>query len=182
MADFMSQRIVAIAFLATFLSGCIFDGAHGNAEHHWTLMVQPENGEPYVLEAPFLVPAQDTERATKGLEALRQALAAPPGSEVQWLDEPEGYLRVTAQGPVVLEAKRVFKSASIGEREAFLEWEIAGETVQAIAGGPMLVVWAMDFSGGKGHTCWAAGEYQTLVPREGSGSLEYGDRTPALCA
>lgn len=159
--------LVAGLLVVAAFSGCIlpWNTTSEPTEHLWRITLQPENPGPHELEVPFLVPHQGDEKKVKALDALKARLSAPAGTRMQWLDDPEGYLKIDFQGPVVVEAKRTITNASIGEHEAFLDWRIAGQEATLVAGGPVKIDWTIAFTA---YSCWADAEFQVTLLAEGT--------------
>ena len=190
----MHARVALLVGIVLSLSGCIApEGTdateNGEATHRWMVSIQPETDEPYEIDVPFLVTNPDSERYVPPLEALRERIVMQPGGQIEWLDGPEGYLRISGQGPLVVEAKRSF-DGGVGEREAFLGWRVAGNQVHSVTGGPLTVTWSVDHSGGTGHTCWASATWVAEVDAgataplldDGDGDAPEDGRIVAMCA
>lgn len=144
------------------------------ASYRFTVALEPSGPGTYTATVP-LPTGGDTARAASPVgEAFLDQLEVTAGDASIEQVSPDR-LRIEAKGPVTVEARYAFWG-SIGHREAFTDWRLANATATRGPGGPanVTVVWSVDFSGGQGHTCWAAGSANVTLAPDQAGPLRAG--------
>lgn len=185
----MLHRVALALTIAAALmaAGCTSPWGGERAEHRWSVAIDAAGDDTYSVEVPFLTAEGAQPGRVQILDALRERVQVRAGdAELTWVRNGT-HLRIDAQGPVEVAAVHSFRG-SVEEREAFLSWRMASEEVVRAGQGPAVDVdWAIDFSGGKGHTCWAEAQRTArLDPGDARAPLAGGEGDgrgfPAECA
>lgn len=150
--------------------------AAGPAVYRWGIHADPSGEGPYTVSIPFpnasaADPSDETARIL--LEELRDRVhAAGSQANLTWSQDGSRVI-VEAEGAVTLRSTYAFYG-SVGAREAFTDYQ-TNRTLERGSAGPanLTVSWTVDFSGGRGHTCWARGAWQVaLAPGEAAPFVE----------
>lgn len=162
---------IALAGLAyVFTEGAMFSTGH----HEWRIEVAPEGEGAWALYVPRIV-AEDAS-SMEPLDEMLSTIEVVEGRAGFALDHVR--MRIDGEGNATLAARREFNGfGDTGSREAFSRWMVANMTATHVEGPPLAVTWAVDFSGGEGHTCWGKGEFHARVADGGNATLDAGQRS-----
>jgi hypothetical protein len=154
--------VVGAGGLYMMTEGAMFSRGH----HDWRVVVEPDGGGAWALFVPRIM-ASDGDTG-EPLDAMLSTLAVTEAGFA--LDHMR--MRIDGEGRAVLVARSEFSGMGpVGEREAFSHWRVTNLSLMHAGGPPLDVTWAVDFSGGEGHTCWSSATYRARVEGNATADL-----------
>lgn len=168
----MRKLVVGVAVAVALVGGLLLfanwfsgGGLFSRPSEDWTIEVQASGPGSWIVAVPAIV-AREVGAIAEALDELYDDMSVETGAATFGREGP--WLVIRGEGHVNVSAGRVGRPSAFGGWAA----EDLNVTRRDAEGPPTTVVWRAEFSGGKGHTCWAdavwtvglaAGETRSLV-------------------